>query len=131
MKLVIIPGNGGCGRDMRGSNWYGWLETEMEKKGHKLLGMEGWPDPYVAKESEWVPYLKNEIGVDDHTILIGHSSGVLAAMRLMEHTKVLGAILVSAAHTDLGDENERASGYFDRPWEWDKMVTNSKFIHVF
>jgi predicted alpha/beta hydrolase family esterase len=131
MKLVVIPGNGGCGLDMRGSNWYGWLESEMGKRGQKLWGMEGWPDPYVAKESEWIPFLKNEIGVDENTVVIGHSSGVLAAMRLMERTKIRGAILISAAHTDLGDENERASGYFSRPWEWDRMVANAGFIHQF
>ena len=38
---------------------------------------------------------------------------------------------VSAAHTDLGDADERASGYFDVPWDWEAMKPNAKFIHQF
>ena len=36
------------------------------------------------------------------------SSGAVAAMRLLEKTPLLGAVLVSACHTDLGDAGERA-----------------------
>ena len=64
----------------------------------------------------WVPHLLNHIRVDEHSIIVGHSSGALCAMRLLESQKVYGVVLVSAAHTDLGDDHERLSGYFDRPW---------------
>ena len=37
-------------------------------------------------------------------------------------TPVAGCILVAAAHTDLGDEDERLSEYFNRPWNWESMV---------
>lgn len=36
-----------------------------------------------------------------------------------------------AAHTDLGDEGERASGYFDTPWDWEAMKPHAGFIHQF
>ena len=49
----------------------------------------------------------------------------------MEQMSLKGAILVSAAHTDLGDENEKASGYFDRDWDWKAQVTNTGKIHQF
>jgi hypothetical protein len=39
------------------------------------------PDPMEAKESIWIPFLK-EIGVDEHTLIIGHSSGAVCGMRL-------------------------------------------------
>ena len=45
--------------------------------------------------------------------------------------QVLGCILVSAAWTDLGDDNERLSGYFNRPWEWAAIKGNAQFIHQF
>ena len=45
---------------------------------------------------------------DANTVLVGHSSGAVAAMRLLEKTPLLGAVLVSACHTDLGDAGERA-----------------------
>ena len=53
------------------------------------------------------------------------------AMKLIEKHRVAGIILVAAAHTDLGDENERASGYFDDPWDWKAMLPNVDFIHQF
>ncbi|CAF4263312.1 unnamed protein product, partial [Adineta steineri] len=39
--------------------------------------------------------------IDEKTILIGHSSGCEAIMRLLEKDKVRGVILVAACHTDL------------------------------
>ena len=42
--------------------------------------------------------------------------GAEAGMRLLETTRVLGLVLVSACHTDLGVESEREAGYYSRPW---------------
>ena len=44
----------------------------------------------------------------------GHSSGAEAAMRFAEQHEVKGLVLVSACVTDLGVENERLSGYYNR-----------------
>ena len=55
-------------------------------------------------------------------------------MRLLEAedvTRLRGAVLVAAAHTDLGDEGERRSGYFDRPWDWEKIKEGADGIHLF
>ena len=135
MRFVIVPGNGGCGNDVAGANWYGWLSHELRSRNH-LIELKNFPDPYVAKQDIWLPFIRNELlsGVDDdtNTVVIGHSSGALALMRLLETIPLFGAILVSAAHTDLGDENERASGYFDTPWDWEAQKQNAKgFYHQF
>jgi uncharacterized protein len=135
MNFIILPGNGGCGKDILSANWYGWFKSQVEGNGLGQVIAKNFPDPYVAKESVWLPFVKEEIErIDDlsNTILIGHSSGALATMRLAEQTPGLkGIILVGVAHTDLGDENERASGYFDRPWDWQAMVDNVELIHIF
>ena len=50
--------------------------------------------------------------------------GAACAMRLLESTEVptlRGAVLVATAYTDLGDESERRSEYFNRPWNWEMM----------
>jgi hypothetical protein len=49
-------------------------------------------------------------------------------MRLVEQNKVLGLVLVAAYDDDLGDELERNSGYFSRPWDWHKIRSNAGFI---
>eukprot|EP01079_Euglenida_sp_SAG-EU17-18_P009260 gene9260-1663_t len=82
--------------------------------------------------SVWLPFARDELKVDQDTVVVGHSTGALLAMRLLEQVNLGGAILVSAAHTDLGCEGERASEFFDEPWHWDKMKANSAtFVHQF
>merc|ERR1712113_300867 len=46
----------------------------------------------------------------------------------LESHRLRGAVLVSACHTDLGDENEAASGYYNRPWQWAKIAANAGFL---
>jgi pimeloyl-ACP methyl ester carboxylesterase len=62
--------------------------------------------------------------VDSETVLVGHSSGAIAAMRLAETHAILGSVLVGAYHTHLGMGTEKLSGYFDRPWQWDAIKRN-------
>lgn len=47
-------------------------------------------------------------------------------MRLLENNVVGCVVLVSACYTDLGDENERASGYYSRPWKWEQIRKNCR-----
>ena len=115
-RVVIVPGMG-C-TPARECNWYAWLEETLIKdpSGRFTVILEDMPDPHAARESRWVPFIRQTLKVDEKTILVGHSSGCNAIMRLLEHEKVLGVVLVAAAHTDLGSEDEKASEYFNRPW---------------
>ena len=45
--------------------------------------------------------------------------------------QVHGIVLVSACVTDLGDENEAASGYYNRPWGWESIKKNTSVIAQF
>eukprot|EP01121_Diplochlamys_sp_Union-15-3_P003140 TRINITY_DN12994_c0_g1_i1.p1 TRINITY_DN12994_c0_g1~~TRINITY_DN12994_c0_g1_i1.p1 ORF type:complete len:191 (-),score=24.36 TRINITY_DN12994_c0_g1_i1:7-579(-) len=128
-KVIIISGIG-C-KKVEKCNWYAWLKKELEKSLPKFeIILPQMPDYKKARESLWLPFIK-DIGIDETTILIGHSSGSVAIMRLLEHNKVRGAVLVSACHTDLGDEVERESGYYSRSWEWDTMKKNAQWIIQF
>jgi predicted alpha/beta hydrolase family esterase len=129
-RFIIAPGNGGCGANIKAVNWYGWFDQEMKKRGHESI-CTNWPDPYICHQSQWIPHCLNELKLDENTVIVGHSTGALLAMRLIEKYKVAGIILVSAAHTDLGDAGERASGYFDEDWDWEAMKPNAQFIHQF
>lgn len=53
------------------------------------------PDPITAKESIWIPFMREQMECDENTVIIGHSSGAEAAMRFAEKYKVKGIILVS------------------------------------
>ena len=115
-RIVIVPGMG-C-TPVRDCNWYAWLQEELEKipSGRFNVILEDMPDPHAARESYWVPFIRNTLKIDEKTILIGHSSGCEAIMRLIETDKDIVVILAAACHTDLGDANERASEYYNRPW---------------
>lgn len=127
MKAIFIPGNGGGGPK---DNWFPYLKTELEKLNVEVIASE-FPDSQLARESYWLPFLKNDLKADEQTILIGHSSGAIAAMRLAETQRILGSVLVGSYHTDLGLSTEKQSGYFDRPWNWSSIIQNQGWIIQF
>lgn len=126
LKVIFIHGNrGGTAKDQ----WFPFVKKELEKLGLKVIA-RNFPDPQLAREKYWLPFLK-KLGADENTILIGHSSGAEAAMRFAEKNKILGSILVGACYTDLGDEMEKKSGYYNRPWNWSAIKKNQKWIIQF
>lgn len=127
MKVVFIPGNGNCTTN---DNWFPRVKSDLEAQGLEVVAAT-FPDPELARESYWIPFLQNDLKVDENTILVGHSSGAIAAMRLAEKQKILGSVLVGAYHTDLGMDTEKQSGYFDRPWNWDKIRENQQWTILF
>ena len=126
MKAIIVPGNGDG--DVRSSNWYAWLEAKLKASGRfSDVILRDMPDPNAARRSVWLPFLLS-LGADEGTVLIGHSSGAEAALRLLEDHRLRGAVLVSSCHTDLGDAGERASGYYPPSggdWQWEKIRANA------
>lgn len=111
-------------------HWYPALKQQLEAEGLKVI-TETMPDNVLAREEYWLPFLKDNLQADENTILIGHSSGAVAAMRYAESNKIYGSVLVAACHTDLGDSNEKISGYYNRPWQWDKIKANQNWIVQF
>lgn len=126
IKVILIPGNGG---GTPHDNWFPYLEHELPEFGIVVINKQ-FPDPVLAREEFWLSFIK-ELGADENTILIGHSSGAIAAMRFAEKNRVLGSVLVGAYYTDLGDESEEKSGYFNRPWNWKTIRDNQKWTIQF
>ncbi|MDB5204020.1 MAG: esterase [Candidatus Taylorbacteria bacterium] len=126
IKVILIPGNGGSTPD---EGWFPYVKAELEKIGIETINVQ-FPDSILARQEFWLPFIK-ELGADENTILIGHSSGAVAAMRFAETNKIFGSILVGACYTDLGIESEKQSGYFDKEWEWDTIKNNQNWIIQF
>src|SRR5258708_4592650 len=137
IKAILIPGNGGSAwKDFLkffslrpADNWFPYVKAELEKLGIKVLAPQ-FPDRFLARKKYWLPFLE-KLGADQNTILIGHSSGALAAMAYAQGHKILGSVLVAAAHTDLGMQTEKLSGYFDQPWQWQQIKQNQNWIIQF
>ena len=103
------------------------LKADLESLGFETV-FETLPDSIMAREQYWMRYLNEIAKVTEDDVLIGWSSGAVAAMRYAESNKIRGSILISPSYTDLGDEAERASGYFNRPWDWAKIQENQNQI---
>lgn len=133
-RVVIVPGNG-CA-PIEDANWYVHLRdslnalptsaTDRSPAYHAIA--RTMPDPDEAYEHTWLPFIRDELGVDEHTIVVGHSSGAEAAMRLCENTHIAGLLLVSACHSDMGMESEAISGYYNRPWQWQRIKEHAGWI---
>jgi predicted alpha/beta hydrolase family esterase len=49
----------------------------------------------------------------------------------MEEQRVRGVVLVSACHTDMGNPEERESGYYTGEWQWERIKANADWIVQF
>jgi len=85
MKVMIIPGNGNT--DIS-DNWFPYV-----KKGLEVIGIEviakNMPDAKLARRKYWIPFIEKNLGGEEDSILIGHSSGAVAILRYLENHKLL------------------------------------------
>lgn len=143
-RVVIVPGNG-CTDTMR-SNWYGWaVKTLKATNFFEDVLAPDMPSPLAAEREIWLPFLLKKMNVNDgRTIVVGHSSGAVAALRLLEDVKIKCVVLVSACHTDLECLNEAKAHYYPPsecskaakcgdggPWKWDTIRKNCDWIVQF
>ncbi|KAF9586103.1 putative hydrolase rbbp9 [Lunasporangiospora selenospora] len=137
-RIALIPGNGND--HVETSMWYpsviaALTEAKDNKTGQPLFPggsvLRTFPDPFDAHEHIWIDFMEDELELGEKDVVIGHSSGAAAILRYIETRKVLGVVLVSAYHSDLGDASEREAGYFNRPWNWDAISANAKWITQF
>lgn len=124
MRFIFIHGNQSTHWSFA---WAPWLKAELEKLGFQTI-FETFPDSVIARAEYWLPFLKDRVKAGKDDVLIGWSSGATATMRYAEGNKILGSILVSPSYTDLDDELEKQSGYFNKPWQWKKIKSNQDKI---
>lgn len=127
MRVIFIHGNGSSKPT---DHWFPYLKQELESLGIKVDAPQ-FPDTELARASYWLPFLEKELKASEDTILVGHSSGAIAAMRYAETHKIMGSVLVGAYYTDLGYESEKISGYFDKPWDFKAIKENQQWILQF
>jgi len=132
-RIVILPGNGcdGDEQDLRASNFYGWAADAFTARGFPDVRLRCMPDPLEARSRFWLPFIEQELEADATTVLIGHSSGAVAALRVAERRRLRGLVLVAAYENPLGDAGEAASGYFDAAFDWAAVVANCGFVVQF
>jgi predicted alpha/beta hydrolase family esterase len=126
-RFIFIHGNG----TMHWSFGFApWLKEQLEDAGYQTF-FETMPDSILARSEYWLPFLENHVKAGKDDVLIGMSSGAVAAMRYAEKHTIKGSILISPCYTDLGDDMEKQSGYYDTPWDWQAIKNNQQHIALF
>src|SRR3990167_2360301 len=125
-RIIYIHGNGATHWSFA---WAKWLKEELGKHGYETF-FETFPDSVIARGSCWLPFLKNHIKAGENDVIVGWSSGAVAAMRFAETNKLKGSVLISPCYTDLGDELEKQSGYYDKLWDWESIKKNQEKIDL-
>lgn len=126
-RIIFIHGNGTTHWSYAFSKW---LKNELESLGYETF-FETFPDSVIARAEYWLPFLKDHIKAEENDVIVGWSSGAVATMRYAEENKIKGSVLISPSYTDLGDQMEKQSGYFDVPWDWEKIKSNQENIALF
>lgn len=126
IKVILIHGNGGgTGQD----HWFPYIQRELKNRQIECIAPD-FPDSKLARSKYWLPFLEKELSADKDTILIGHSTGAVAALRYAENHQILGSIVIAVYYTDLGYESEQQSGYFNQPWDWASIKQNQQWSVV-
>jgi uncharacterized protein len=128
MKALLLHGTSGSHE----SNWLPWLSERLEALNWKTwvpdLPMADYPDitRYTSFLLENLPWT-----LDEETVVVGHSSGSLAALGLLQSSpttaKVRLCVLVGAFKDTLGWSN--LDGLFTRPFDFASLRKRAaKFV---
>ncbi len=126
MKNVLILHS--TANDSNG-NWYSWLRDELTAKGYVvwLPDLPNSETPNIQIYNKFILENKDWVFNED-SIIIGHSSGAVAALGLLEvlpmDVKINKCILVSVFENDLGWPV--LQGLFIKPLEYELIKQKSK-----
>lgn len=123
-RFIYIHGNGSTHWSF---GWAAWLKAQLEGAGYETF-FETMPDSIIARAEYWLPFLEEHVQAGENDVLVGWSSGAVAAMRYAENHRLKGSVLISPCYTDLGDDMEKQSGYYDAPWQWKQIKSNQESI---
>lgn len=130
-KALILHGTSGSSKE----NWFPWLKTQLTDSGYEV-----WcPDlpeadyPSTERYNKFI-FENNQFQFDNETILIGHSSGAVAILGLLEAlpatSTVQACYLVGSFRNDLGWDSLKQ--LFVKPFDFEKIKATSRlwyFLH--
>ena len=115
-------------------NWFAWLKSQLEGKGLNVW-LPQLPHPEQPSLREEADFVRGNcpFGIDEKTLVIGHSSGAILALILAQESKVpiAGILAVSVFH-DNSLNWDPNSKLFDVPFDWQAIrrgVSKLLFIH--
>lgn len=117
------------------SNWFLWLKGRLIGQGHTVW-LPQLPGADAPNAETYTKFLlsSDDFTYDEQTIIVGHSSGSVEALYLLQHlpknVTIKASVLVSPFKDDLGWES--LGGLFKTPYDLDSIKNHCKrFIYVY
>lgn len=115
-------------------NWFRWLEKQLRDRGYAVWLLQ-LPDAAIPNAEKYNRFLLNHgFDFNNETIMVGHSSGAVAILNLLqelsEDVKIKAAFLVGVFKGPLGRETR--SQLFPKPFDFEKIKSHCRkfvFIH--
>lgn len=127
-NVLILHGTGGSCY----GNWFPWLKSELE-----IRGIKAWVPKLPLAErpniNRYKQYIFENWQFNKDSIIIGHSSGAVAALGILQYLpvglRIDKAILVAPFKDNLGRDDLRE--LFTRPLDFEKIKSHcQKFVLI-
>ena len=116
------------------SDWYPWMKTKLESMGYMVL-VPAFPTPAGQSYESWRAVIKNYVPTfDEETIIIGHGSGGLFALRILEEItkQIHGLFLVAAYAKKIGHAGyDRVNESMIHEFNFDTIKSHAMIVHVY
>ncbi|MCB1555815.1 MAG: serine hydrolase family protein [Alphaproteobacteria bacterium] len=132
MDVVILHGTRGCPE----GNWFPWLKTELEQRGHTVY-VPRFPTPEEQTKDSWSAALRDQAPVFGRdTVLIGHSLGANFMLHILELVQepVARSIFVSPVMGPLGfpEFDTLNSSFLKREgFDWPKIASHAGVVSIY
>jgi predicted alpha/beta hydrolase family esterase len=131
-RALLLHGTSGNSN----SNWIPWLKTELENAGWEVWApdLPNADEPNIKRYNDYL--LSKNWTFDDDTTIVGHSSGAVAALGLLQvlpkDIAIKQCILIGSFKDDLGWAS--LGGLFEEPLNFHyikKQCSNFLLIHYY
>lgn len=129
-NAIILHGTGGTPE----SNWFRWLEAELQAKGLQVF-LPALPNTKQPSLRDNVDFVQANcpFPIDEHTLVVGHSSGAILALILAQESPVpVGGIVAVSVFHDNSLKWEALNRLFDIDFDWEQIQAKTSkllFIH--
>jgi hypothetical protein len=123
-NAIILHGTGNTPHDC----WYPYIQNHLKQNGYSVWVPE-LPKSERPELQASLPFVLEGGTFNEHTVVIGHSSGATLVLALLEvlDAQIAQAVLVAGFYHSLDDE-----GYSDLmlkdAYDWKKIKTNAREI---